>query len=173
MTIQPSFQINALYEARLISNEELAGLLALLPQTLLLYDDGTRVEPEDFRRYEDPPLQGEQAEAAQELYRAVVALCREYPEPEQYETIQDCLSLQFDLWQAGMLSLHAWTGWLAAAIQGTQPLPSYDYTKLLGSVPEGYMIQDYHDELLYRLEQNSEDAWANQQIRQLYEQLGV
>jgi hypothetical protein len=44
---------------------------------------------------------------------------------------------------------------------------------MLGTLPEGFMIHDFYDELRYQLEQNPSNTWAIQERDRLYAAMGA
>ncbi|GGN90980.1 hypothetical protein [Saccharibacillus kuerlensis] len=156
-----------------IGEEEVQQALWALSNTPLLYDDGKTIAVEDYMKgLESQPSAGEQ-EALDELFGTAVLLCRRYAEPADYDRMQDVLSLQFDLWARGVLRLEDWMAWLLGATEGSVELPAYDFDEVLGSAPEDFMIQDFHDELNFRLEDAPEDEWALSHLDELYRRVGV
>ncbi|GGA27991.1 hypothetical protein [Paenibacillus physcomitrellae] len=160
----------------LFTDKQVENMLETLANGLLLYDEGSSITAEDFlSRLEFKPSGGPQFAAADEFYTLAVRLCRRFQDEPSYETLQDCLSLQLDLWRAELLKLQDWLNWMGQAADGLIVLPDYDFPVLLQQprLPEGFMIQDFHDLLLGMLESQPDQPWAVQQRNQLYERLGV
>ncbi|WP_366289527.1 hypothetical protein [Paenibacillus sp. AN1007] len=145
----------------------------MLAHAPLLYDDGQHIQVEDYMEGLEVELTQETRRAVIELYELAVKACRCFTDSYAYEQLQDVLGLQAELWQEGVLTLQDWMYWLKQIGEGQQVLPKYDFAAMLGELPEGYMIHDFHDELLYRLEQNCADAWAGEERSRLYASLGV
>ncbi|MCQ4087094.1 hypothetical protein [Saccharibacillus sp. JS10] len=156
-----------------IPEEHVEHVLWVLSNTPLLFDDGSTIAVEDYMQRLDRELSTEEAEAYQELFDLAVALSRRYSEASEYDRMQDVLSLQFDLWARGTLTLQDWMAWLQGAVKGEILLPEYDFDEVLGSAPEEFMIQDFHDELNFRLEDAPEDEWALSHLDELYRKVGV
>ena len=166
--------MNNLHNASL-TNDELEQLLETMVHTLLLYDNGSDVELSDFISRLDRPELAQNEPAITSLFEWVVKVCRMAVDPIPYETLQDCLSLQLNLWKSGVLQLTDCLHWLEAVGNGQLKLPEYNFAELLKQpeLPEGYMIQDFHDLLLDLLVSQPEMVWALQHQQLLYEQLGV
>ncbi|WP_138494253.1 hypothetical protein [Paenibacillus pinistramenti] len=161
-----------------ITGRQLDQILETLANGLLLYDDGSAITAEDFLsrlEFGISSLEGAELAAVRAFYELAVRLCRRFQDEAGYGTLQDCLSLQLDLWRAGLLKLEDWISWMEQAADGGAALPEYDFPKLLQqpALPEGFMIQDFHDLLLDLLESQPGQPWAVQQRNQLYERLGV
>ncbi|NGZ75609.1 hypothetical protein [Saccharibacillus alkalitolerans] len=156
-----------------IGEEDVQHALWLLSNTPLLYDGGETISVEDYMRGLERQPSAEESEALDELFGMAVSLCRRYAEAADYDRMQDVLSLQFDLWARGALRLEDWIAWIREAAAGTMDLPAYDFDEVLGSAPEGFMIQDFHDELNYRLEDAPDDEWALSHLDELYRRVGV
>ncbi|AWB43714.1 hypothetical protein DCC85_05435 [Paenibacillus sp. CAA11] len=165
--------ILTLYEKKEITEEQLAEVLGVIPNALLLYDEGSSMQASDIEQCLPHELPQALRPAVQQLYNLIVKICHQYDHPEGYEVLQDCLSLQMDLWSEGILKLREWVEWLDRLNQGNIHLPNYDFEQLLGLVPEGFMIQDFHDELLFALEQEERHSWAMRELQGLYAKLGV
>lgn len=161
--------------AGVIGPKLMEHLLETLAQSLLLYDDGLSIQAEDFLSRVEMKLTGPQHEAAASLYELGTALCRRFSREADYETLQDCLSLQLDLWRTGTLKLNDWMAWLEQLNRGECSLPDYDFPRLMPHtrLPEGFMIQDFHDLLLSLLESRPDLAWAHNEKEKLYALLGV
>ncbi|ANS73450.1 hypothetical protein AWM70_01680 [Paenibacillus yonginensis] len=158
-----------------ITDQQMDNVMETLANGLLLYDEGSSITADDFlSRLEFRPA-GAQLAAAKEFFALAVQLCRRFRDEQSYETLQDCLSLQLDLWRADLLDLKDWLAWLEQAVDGQMALPDYDFPALLQQphLPDGFMIQDFHDLLLGMLEAQPGQPWAVQQRNQLYERLGV
>ncbi|CAM4262819.1 hypothetical protein [Saccharibacillus endophyticus] len=156
-----------------VTEDDVQQALWLLSNTPLLYDTGETVAVEDYMRGLERQPSAAEAEAYGELFDLAVALSRRYAEATDYDRMQDVLSLQFDLWARGVLRLEDWIAWLQGAVQGRIDLPVYDFDEVLGSAPEEFMIQDFHDELNFRLEDAPEDEWALSHLDELYRKVGV
>lgn len=156
-----------------IAEDDVQHSLWLLSNTPMLYDSGEKIAVEDYLRGLEHQPSAAEAEALGELFDHAVALSRRFAEPAQYDRMQDVLSLQFDLWARGVLRLEDWIAWIEGASKGTIELPEYDFDEILGSAPEGFMIQDFHDELNYRLEDAPEDEWVLSHLDELHRRVGV
>ncbi|MEW4368549.1 hypothetical protein [Paenibacillus kandeliae] len=168
-------QLEQLYKEHTLQEDTLIDIVHQCSVVPLLYDEGGQLKLEDFHEQLEQPLQGEIAQAADALYAVVIEAFALHQSPEEYERLQDAVSLQEDLFMTGVLSLSDWVNWLQQAAQGTQPLPDVDFHSLFEDLPEGYMVQDFHDDLTFILQQPEHDKYAeavNQQ-RLLYSQLGV
>lgn len=155
--------------------EVLDHLLETLVHGLLLYDNGLSITKEDFLARLEVTLNEHQLPAAASLYELAVQLCRRFSGEAEYETLQDCLGLQLDLWRAGILKLEDWLLWIEQGSKGTGSLPAYDFAQLMPStrLPEGFMIQDFHDLLLDLLDSQPDMEWAQNERTKLYALLGV
>lgn len=156
-----------------VIEDDVQHALWLISNTPLLYDSGETIAVEDYMRGLERQPSAAEAEAYGELFDLAVALCRRYAEASEFDRMQDVLSLQFDLWARGVLRLEDWIAWLHGAVQGRIELPAYDFDEVLGSAPEEFMIQDFHDELNFRLEDAPEDEWALSHLDELYNRVGV
>ncbi|OWR27142.1 hypothetical protein CDO73_23105 [Saccharibacillus sp. O23] len=156
-----------------IAEDDVQHALWLLSNTPLLYDDGKTIAEEDYLRGLEHQPSAEEAEALNELFGIAAALARRYAEAADYDRMQDVISLQFDLWARGILRLEDWIAWLQGAAEGRIDLPVYDFDEVLGSAPEGFMIQDFHDELNFRLEDAPDDEWSLSHLDELYRRVGV
>ncbi|OWA33666.1 hypothetical protein B9G55_20180 [Saccharibacillus sp. O16] len=156
-----------------IAEDDVQHALWLLSNTPLLYDDGKTIQTEDYLRGLEHQPSSEELQALDELFGIAVSLSRRYAEVEDYDRMQDVISLQFDLWARGVLRLEDWIAWLQGAAAGSVELPKYDFDEVLGSAPEGFMIQDFHDELNFRLEDAPEDEWSLSHLDELYRRIGV
>ncbi|KAJ3198540.1 hypothetical protein HK101_000055 [Irineochytrium annulatum] len=136
--------------------EEIVRLLAQAP---LLYDDGESIQVQDY-------LEGLEVELEHEA-------CRVFADPLAYEQLQDALGLQAELWQEEVLTLAKWMDWLKQISEGKRTLPEYNFTAMLGTLPDGFMIHDFYDELRYQLEQNPANTWAIEERDRLYTALGA
>ncbi|MGF9698035.1 hypothetical protein [Paenibacillus sp. MABNR03] len=168
-----AYPLPALYEQKKISTNDLEEIVRLLAHAPLLYDDGLSIQVEDFTEGLEMELKHEIRPAVIELYELAVKACRQLSNPSAYEQLQDTLGLQAELWQEGVLDLASWMDWLKQVGEGRRALPEYDFTTMLGALPEGFMIHDFYDELRYQLEQNSSNAWAIQERDRLYAAMGV
>lgn len=170
-----SRQLTAALTSEPIEQPLLEQLLETLARSPMLYDDGKEIGAEDYFSQLGLPLKGPQLSAARALFDLGVLLCRRFSEETAYETMQDCLSLQLDLWKTGTLSLGDWIQWMEQAKDGRISLPEYHFAELLSpsSLPEGFMIQDFHDLLLDLLHSQPDMAWALAEQRKLYTALGV
>ncbi|WP_458119743.1 hypothetical protein [Paenibacillus sp. Z6-24] len=168
-------QLAKLFAEGKISEDTLVDILHQCSVVPLLYDEGSQITADDFSSRLEHPLEGEAAEAAHALYTTVVQAFRRFAEPESYERLQDCISLQEDLCMTGVLSVSDWIDWLEHTAAGETELPTADFHSLFEDLPEGYMMQDFHDDLMYILEQpeNSKYDEAVKQQKLLYHQLGV
>ncbi len=156
-----------------IAEDDVQHVLWLLSNTPLLYDDGNTIRTEDYLRGLEHQPSAEELQALEELFGTAEALSRRYAEAADFDRMQDVISLQFDLWARGVLRLEDWMAWLQDAAKGSVELPSYDFDEILGSAPEGFMIQDFHDELNFRLEDAPEDEWSLSHLDELYRRVGV
>ncbi|MDO3410799.1 hypothetical protein QWJ34_13585 [Saccharibacillus sp. CPCC 101409] len=156
-----------------IGEDEVQQALWSLSNTPLLYDSGETIGTADYMQALEHVPSPEERQALEELYDLAVLLCRRSAEPERYDRMQDVLSLQFDLWASGVLRLEDWISWIEGAVSGKIELPEYDFDEVLGSAPENFMIQDFHDELRFRLEDSPEDEWALSHLDELYRRVGV
>ncbi|PYE47758.1 hypothetical protein HUB98_24940 [Paenibacillus barcinonensis] len=168
-----AYQLPALAEQKNVSNDEMQDIIRVLAQAPLLYDDGQHIMAQDYLEGLEIVLMHDTRRAAMELYELGVKACRRFPDSLQYEQLQDVLGLQAELWQEGILTLNDWMNWLKQIGEGQRALPVYDFAAMLGELPEGYMIHDFHDELQYRLEQDVTNAWAKEERKKLYDSLGV
>lgn len=168
-----AYMLPALYEQKKVSAHDMEEIVRLLAHTPLLYDDGLTIQVQDFMEGLEIELEHEVRRAVIELYELAVEACRPFSEPSAYEQLQDALGLQAELWQAEVLTLAEWMEWLRQIGKGQRKLPEYNFPAMLGNLPEGFMIHDFHDELMYQLEQNSANAWAMEERHRLYAALGV
>ncbi|CAI6016966.1 hypothetical protein PAECIP112173_00100 [Paenibacillus sp. JJ-100] len=152
---------------------DLEDIIRMLAHAPLLYDDGQHIQVQDYLEGLEVELTKDNRRAAIELYEWGVKACRRFADPLAYEQLQDVLGLQAELWQQGVLKLHDWMSWLRQISESQRALPVYDFAAILGELPEGYMIHDFHDELQYRLQRDAGDVWANQERDRLYTSLGV
>ncbi|ANF96019.1 hypothetical protein [Paenibacillus bovis] len=168
-------QLEKLFTEGTINEDTLVDILHQCSVVPLLYDEGSQITVDDFYSRLENPLEGEVSEAAQALYATVVQAFRRFAEPESYELLQDCISLQEDLCMTGVLSVSDWIEWLVQAAAGETSLPTADFHSLFEDLPEGYMMQDFHDDLTYILEQPENPKYdeAVKQQQLLYTQLGV
>lgn len=168
-------QIEQLYVEGIINDDTLTDILHQWAVVPLLYDDGHEIAVKDYFNHLEHSLGVEAYAAAQSLYELSVQASRRFAEPDVYEVLQDCISLQEDLWMTNVLTLGDWIHWMEQAAQGQLSLPVVDFHSLFEDLPEGYMIQDFHDDLLFMLEQEDhpkyQEALKQQQL--LYRQLGV
>ncbi|MEC0126678.1 hypothetical protein [Paenibacillus pabuli] len=167
------YMLPALYEQKKVSAQDMEEIVRLLAHAPLLYDDGLSIQVQDFIEGLEIELAHEVRRAVIELYELAVQACRPLADPPAYEQLQDALGLQAELWQEEVLTLAEWMEWLKQIAQGQRKLPEYDFTAMLGNLPEGFMIHDFHDELRYQLEQNPTNAWAIEERSRLYAALGV
>ncbi|MCG7384710.1 hypothetical protein [Paenibacillus sp. ACRRY] len=172
MTIT-TYMLPALYEQKKISMNDMEEIVRLLAQAPLLYDDGLSIRVEDFTEGLDMEIKHEVRPALMELYDLAVKACRQFPDPAAYEQFQDALGLQAELWQEEVLDLASWMNWLKQVGEGQKALPEYDFASMLGTLPEGFMIHDFYDELRYQLEQNPSNTWAIQERDRLYAAMGA
>lgn len=156
-----------------IVEDDVQHALGLLSNTPMLYDNGETIAVEDYMRGLEHQPPAAELEALGELYATAVAASRRFAEPAEFDRMQDVLSLQFDLWARGVLALPDWMNWFEGLAKGVVDLPVYDFDEVLGSAPEGFMIQDFHDELNYRLEDAPEDEWVLSHLDELYRRVGV
>ncbi len=145
----------------------------MLAHAPLLYDDGQHIQVQDYVEGLEVELTHDIRRAANEIFELGVKACRRFTDLLAYEQLQDVLGLQAELWQDGVLTLHDWMNWLKQIGEGQRALPVYNFEAILGELPEGYMIHDFHDELQYRLEQDATNVWANEERSRLYETIGV
>ncbi|PAD31753.1 hypothetical protein [Paenibacillus sp. 7523-1] len=172
MTIT-TYLLPALYEQKKISTNDMEEIVRLLAQAPLLYDDGSSIRVEDFTEGLDMDVKHEVRPALMELYDLAVKACRQFPDPSAYEQLQDALGLQAELWQEEVLDLVSWMTWLKQVGEGQRALPEYDFASMLGTLPEGFMIHDFYDELRYQLEQNPSNTWAIQERDRLFAAMGA
>jgi|GEM_PF-1539563 len=168
-----AFQLAALEEQKNISMIELQDIIRMLAHAPLLYDDGQHIQVQDYLEGLELELTHDIRRAAIKLYELGVKACRRFTDVLAYEQLQDVLGLQAELWQEGVLTLRDWMEWLKQIGEGRRALPVYDFATILGDLPEGYMIHDFHDELQYRLEQDATNVWANEERNRLYTAIGV
>lgn len=168
-----SISITRFGGAKKVTNDEMQDIIRMLAHAPLLYDDGQHIRVEDYLGGLEKQLKHDTRRAAIELYELGVKACRQFQDSFHYEQLQDVLGLQAELWQEGILALHDWMNWLKLIGEGQQKLPEYDFAAMLGELPDGYMIHDFHDELQYRLEQDAANVWANEERNKLYIGLGV
>ena len=157
----------------MISTNEVQDIIRMLAHAPLLYDDGQHIQVQDYLEGLEVELTQDIRHAAIELYELGVKACRRFTDVLAYEQLQDVLGLQAELWQEGVLTLHDWMRWLQEIGEGRRALPEYNFASMLGELPEGYMIHDFHDELQYRLEQDAASVWANEERSRLYAAIGV
>ncbi|MGQ8871258.1 hypothetical protein [Paenibacillus sp. TSA_86.1] len=150
--------------------QEIIRMLAHAP---LLYDDGQHIQVQDYLEGLEVELTHDIRRAANEIFEWGVKACRRFTDVLAYEQLQDVLGLQAELWQEGVLTLRDWMEWLKQIGEGQRALPVYNFEAILGDLPEGYMIHDFHDELQVRLEQDVTNVWANEERSRLYETIGV
>lgn len=168
-----AYQLPALYEQKRVSMHEMEEIVRLLSQTPLLYDDGQSIQVQDYMGGLEVELEHEVRRAVTELYELAVQACRAFVDPLAYEQLQDALGLQAELWQEEVLTLAKWMDWLKQISEGKRTLPEYNFTAMLGNLPDGFMIHDFYDELRYQLEQNPAHAWAIDEQDRLYASLGA
>ncbi|WP_405155962.1 hypothetical protein [Paenibacillus sp. FSL K6-0108] len=168
-----AYRLPALYEQKKVSAQDMEEIIRLLAHAPLLYDDGRTIQVQDFMEGLEIELEHEVRRAVIELYELAVQACRRFSDPSAYEQLQDTLGLQAELWQEEVLTLAEWMEWLKQIGKGQRKLPEYDFTAMLGNLPEGFMIHDFHDELRYQLEQNSANTWAIEERNRLYAALGI
>ncbi|MCM3131385.1 hypothetical protein M3629_01215 [Paenibacillus polysaccharolyticus] len=168
-----AYQLPALKEQNMISMNELQDIIRMLAHAPLLYDDGQHIQVQDYLEGLEIGLTVDNRRAVIELYELGVKACRRFTDVLAYEQLQDVLGLQAELWQEGVLTLQDWMNWLKEIGEGRRTLPKYDFASILGELPEGYMIHDFHDELQVRLEQDAANAWANEERSRLYTAIGV
>lgn len=168
-----AYRLPALYEQKKISAHDMEEIVRLLAQAPLLYDDGLSIQVQDFMEGLEIELEHEVRLAVIELYELAVQACRPFSDLSAYEQLQDALGLQAELWQEEVLTLAEWMEWLEQIGKGQRKLPEYNFTAMLGNLPEGFMIHDFHDELRYQLEQNPTNTWAIEERNRLYAALGA
>jgi hypothetical protein len=168
-----AYRLPALYEQKKVSAHDMEEIVRLLAQAPLLYDDGLSIQVQDFMEGLEIELEHEVRRAVIELYELAVQACRPFSDLSAYEQLQDALGLQAELWQEEVLTLAEWMEWLKQISKGQRKLPEYNFTAMLGNLPEGFMIHDFHDELRYQLEQNQTNAWAIEERNRLYAALGA
>ncbi|MFD1885977.1 hypothetical protein [Paenibacillus wenxiniae] len=158
-----------------LSEDTLIDILHQCSVVPLLYDEGGQLKLQDFHEQLETPLTGDLAAAADALYTIVIAAFQRYSEPEAYEQLQDVISLQEDLCMSGVLAVSDWIDWMTRCAEGEQSLPEVDFHSLFEDLPEGYMVQDFHDDLTFILQQPDHDKYdeALRQQSLLYGQLGV
>ncbi|WP_322903027.1 hypothetical protein [Paenibacillus campi] len=158
-----------------LAEDTLIDILHQCSVVPLLYDEGGQLKLHDFHEQLESALTGDLAAAADALYTIVIEAFQRYNKPETYEQLQDIISLQEDLCMSGILTVSDWIDWLERCAQGEQPLPTVDYHSLFEDLPEGYMLQDFHDDLTFILQQPEHDQYAEavQQQSLVYRQLGV
>ncbi|WP_411345550.1 hypothetical protein ACE3MZ_05950 [Paenibacillus sp. WLX1005] len=168
-------QLEQLYKEHTLQEDTLIDIVHQCSVVPLLYDEGGQLKLEDFHEQLEQPLHGEIAEAADALYTVVIQAFALHQAAEDYERLQDAISLQEDLYMTGVLSLTDWIDWLQRAAEGTQQLPEVDFHSLFEDLPEGYMVQDFHDDLTFILQQPEHDKYSEAVHQQtlLYTQLGV
>jgi len=167
--------LEKLFSEGIINEDTLVDILHQCSVVPLLYDEGSQITVDDFYSRLENSLEGEAAEAAKALYTVVVLAFQRFAEPENYERLQDAISLQEDLCMTGVLSVSDWIEWLSRMAAGEINLPTADFHSLFEDLPEGYMLQDFHDDLTYILEQPDHSKYdeAVKQQQLLYHQLGV
>ncbi|MGC5770920.1 hypothetical protein [Paenibacillus pabuli] len=168
-----AYMLPALYEQKKVSAHDMEEIVRLLAHAPLLYDDGLTIQVQDFIEGLEIELAHGVRGAVIELYELAVQACRPFADPSAYEQFQDALGLQAELWQEEVLTLAEWMEWLKQIAQGQRKLPEYNFVSMLGNLPEGFMIHDFHDELRYQLEQNPTNAWAIEERNRLYAALGA
>lgn len=168
-----AYQLPALYEQKRVSMQEMEEIVRLLAQAPLLYDDGESIQVQDYLEGLEVELEHEVRLAVTELYALAVQACRVFADPLAYEQLQDALGLQAELWQEEVLTLAKWMDWLKQISEGKRTLPEYNFTAMLGTLPDGFMIHDFYDELRYQLEQNPAHTWAIEERDRLYTALGA
>ena len=158
-----------------LSEDTLIDILHQCSVVPLLYDEGGQLKLQDFHEQLETPLTGDVAAAADALYTIVIEAFERHRDPETYEQLQDAVSLQEDLCMTGVLAVSDWINWLEHSATGEQPLPTADFHSLFEDLPEGYMLQDFHDDLTFILQQPDHEKYAEALLQQslLYRQLGV
>lgn len=158
-----------------LAEDTLIDILHQCSVVPLLYDEGGQLKLQDFHEQLESPLTGELAAAADALYTILIEAFQRYGEPEAYEQLQDAISLQEDLCMSGVLAVSDWIDWMTRCAACEQPLPEVDFHSLFEDLPEGYMVQDFHDDLTFILQQPDHEKYAEalRQQSMLYSQLGV
>ncbi|WP_080832786.1 hypothetical protein [Cohnella massiliensis] len=167
------YELAAAFLAQKLDVDTLNEIVSQLAYAPLLYDNGDTIEADDFAAGLQIELADEARDAAGKLYDLAVRACRRWSGEAEYELLQDCLALQADLWRAGSLSIGDWMRWLERAGDGVVELPKYDFETLFADLPEGFSIHDFHDQLLYLLEERPDHEWAARERDALYERLGA